>query len=111
MGIFSENNFVRSNKTNEVFKVIHADSKDTVLRPIAGTLRDRMIRTGTADRFYTKLHIGSTYTPTVEDAREWFEDEEKYVYCLNALDASAWDPYVDEAVEDLETIYEQLLAK
>jgi len=108
--VFSEDSFVRSNKSGQVFKVVHADSKDTILRPFTGKGSDRMLRSATLGHFYSKLHIGKNYTPTIEDAREWEDDEEKFVYCLNALDASAWDRGIDEAVDDLESIYEQLLA-
>lgn len=46
---------------------------------------------------------------TIDHAKEWNEDDEKYVYCLDYLELSAWDDNADLYVNKLEYHFEALL--
>ena len=46
---------------------------------------------------------------TLENAKEWQEDQEKYTFCINHLDISAWDDDADSRVNQLEIHFEYLL--
>jgi len=47
--------------------------------------------------------------PTIADANEWNATPEKYTFCIDWLDASAWDDDADERVFWLEAKFEFLL--
>ncbi len=47
---------------------------------------------------------------TKANAAAWKQDEEKFVFCINLLDVSAWDDNCDELVDELEAAFEVLNA-
>lgn len=46
---------------------------------------------------------------TIDNAREWLESPEKYTYCLEFLDLSAWDENADSMINRIEIHFEYLL--
>ena len=46
---------------------------------------------------------------TLENAQAWNAEQDKFVFCLLLLNASANDAWIDDRVEKLETAFESLL--
>jgi hypothetical protein len=46
---------------------------------------------------------------TMENAIEWDHLTDKFVFCLDLLELSAWDEGVDERVDDLEEAFTAML--
>lgn len=49
-------------------------------------------------------------TLTIEHAKEWALSQEKYTFCIDCLELSAWDDNADYYVNRLEHHFEALLA-
>jgi len=46
---------------------------------------------------------------TIQNAIEWSQEQDKYVFCVDLLEVSPWSPSADSAVDLLEDNFEELL--
>lgn len=49
------------------------------------------------------------YLVTEDNAREWYGTREKFTFCIDLLDISAWDDDAEEKVDRLEQAFENFL--
>jgi len=55
-------------------------------------------------------YLEAEKTANIDHAKEWALDQEKYTFCVNFLELSAWDDNADYYVNKLEHHFEALLA-
>ena len=52
----------------------------------------------------------ASYTPTLDDAIQWEDTDEKWSYVLTTIGADMETPGIDNKVAEVERVYERLLA-